>query len=428
MRSGPKTDQPRARQGKIKPLRPRHVNCRRCVRVDELYGDLLVGSRKIGQKMEPDFSVVGVSFFYAAQIEKIERPGSGTQPNRSAQGVAAIGTRIFFCGRYRGFSTICDFSVITWRLIWANSCRFGRFGLPFSSGVGRANCPRAARGRPAHDAAEHRSDRFRRPGLDRFWIYGAHGGPTPHLDRLAARSAVFRRAMFRRAFVGRAWRHHYGALSASAWHYGKRSSAGDRSLGDAETHPGRGDTSAALGVPRGYRSFQAGKWWEGNHAEAGFTAGMCTATPSRAVATATRACGSAGGTLAGLRFINSCGRDPLFSLVRPHDAPLAPRSARAAAGNTCRRAGPWLSRYFAMCEWFDETCGELLGFLDKKGLTENTLVVFRGRQRLDLASERPTVKAFAAPVCAALEELPLRRGRADADSGFLAGEHCAGRL
>jgi uncharacterized sulfatase len=29
-----------------------------------------------------------------------------------------------------------------------------------------------------------------------------------------------------------------------------------------------------------------------------------------------------------------------------------------------------------MCEWFDQTCGELLGHLDEKGLAENTLVLF----------------------------------------------------
>ena len=29
-----------------------------------------------------------------------------------------------------------------------------------------------------------------------------------------------------------------------------------------------------------------------------------------------------------------------------------------------------------MCEWWDETCGELLGHLDKQGLAENTLVVY----------------------------------------------------
>ncbi len=29
-----------------------------------------------------------------------------------------------------------------------------------------------------------------------------------------------------------------------------------------------------------------------------------------------------------------------------------------------------------MCEWFDETCGELLDYLDEHGLADNTLVVF----------------------------------------------------
>jgi uncharacterized sulfatase len=29
-----------------------------------------------------------------------------------------------------------------------------------------------------------------------------------------------------------------------------------------------------------------------------------------------------------------------------------------------------------MCEWFDETCGELFGYLGRKGLRANTLVVF----------------------------------------------------
>jgi len=35
-----------------------------------------------------------------------------------------------------------------------------------------------------------------------------------------------------------------------------------------------------------------------------------------------------------------------------------------------------VARYYAMCEWFDETCGELLGYLDEKELAENTLVVY----------------------------------------------------
>lgn len=35
-----------------------------------------------------------------------------------------------------------------------------------------------------------------------------------------------------------------------------------------------------------------------------------------------------------------------------------------------------VARYFAMCEWFDETCGQLLDHLDKRKLARNTLVVF----------------------------------------------------
>src|SRR6185503_18252552 len=35
-----------------------------------------------------------------------------------------------------------------------------------------------------------------------------------------------------------------------------------------------------------------------------------------------------------------------------------------------------VAKYWAMCEWWDEQCGELLDHLEKKGLAENTLVVY----------------------------------------------------
>ena len=35
-----------------------------------------------------------------------------------------------------------------------------------------------------------------------------------------------------------------------------------------------------------------------------------------------------------------------------------------------------VARYYAMCEWFDETCGELLGVIDSKGIAKDTLVVY----------------------------------------------------
>src|SRR3546814_4972671 len=35
-----------------------------------------------------------------------------------------------------------------------------------------------------------------------------------------------------------------------------------------------------------------------------------------------------------------------------------------------------VARYWAMCEWFDQTIGELLQQLENKGLSENTLVIY----------------------------------------------------
>src|SRR5207253_6701648 len=36
----------------------------------------------------------------------------------------------------------------------------------------------------------------------------------------------------------------------------------------------------------------------------------------------------------------------------------------------------FVAKYWANCEWWDETCGELLDYLDKQGLSDNTLVVY----------------------------------------------------
>ena len=35
-----------------------------------------------------------------------------------------------------------------------------------------------------------------------------------------------------------------------------------------------------------------------------------------------------------------------------------------------------IAKYYAMCDWFDETCGELLGIIDEHGQRDNTLVIY----------------------------------------------------
>jgi uncharacterized sulfatase len=35
-----------------------------------------------------------------------------------------------------------------------------------------------------------------------------------------------------------------------------------------------------------------------------------------------------------------------------------------------------IARYYAMCEWFDETCGQLIEYLEAKGIRDDTLIVY----------------------------------------------------
>jgi arylsulfatase A-like enzyme len=201
---------------------------------------------------------------------------------------------------------------------------------------------------------------------------------TPHLDRLAARSAVFRRGYVPTSLcrpslatiITGLYPHQHG-ITGNDPPKGSERGAMLHHIRDVPTLP-------RLLASRGYRSFQTGKWWEGNYSDAGFTAGMSHGDPKKGGRH-----GDEGlrigrqGLKPAFDFINSCGHQPYFLWYAPmmphvpHDPPkrllvkyLSPRRPMAEA------------RYFAMCEWFDETCGELLDFLDKKGQTRNTLVVF----------------------------------------------------
>jgi len=57
----------------------------------------------------------------------------------------------------------------------------------------------------------------------------------------------------------------------------------------------------------------------------------------------------------------------------PH-APHNPPERLLAKYRTEGRPLP-IARYYAMCEWYDETCGQLVDYLEKKGLKENTVFV-----------------------------------------------------
>jgi len=121
-----------------------------------------------------------------------------------------------------------------------------------------------------------------------------------------------------------------------------------------------------------YLSFQSGKWWMDSYELGGFTHGMTTH-------------GRHGGP--GLK-IGREGMQPLYDFVDMTQereqpffiwyAPFLPHRPHNPPQRLLKKykdAGP-RKKYFAMCEWFDETCGQLLDYLDEKGVADNTLVLY----------------------------------------------------
>lgn len=130
----------------------------------------------------------------------------------------------------------------------------------------------------------------------------------------------------------------------------------------------------------GYLSFQAGKWWQGNFRRGGFSHGMTVGDEAK---------GGRHGD-AGLKigretlqpvydFIAEARRaeKPFFiwyAPMMPHEPHTPPERLLAKY----RGLAPSLpvAKYWAMIEWFDETCGQLLDHLERQGLATNTIVAF----------------------------------------------------
>lgn len=228
---------------------------------------------------------------------------------------------------------------------------------------------------------------------DQAWTdYGFMGHPviqTPHLDRLAARSAVFRhgysptplcRPSLMTMITG-LYPHQHGVTGNDP--------KPDKSLSDAEyaaqkeqliSRVDQHATIPKLLGAHGYLSMQSGKWWEGNYSRGGFTSGMTRGFPEP---------GGRHGDQ-GLQ-IGRKSMQPVFDFIdnsqqaqkpfflwyapmlphAPHDPP-----ERLLAKYRGHQRPVELAKYYAMCDFFDETCGQLLDYLDRQGLSENTLVMY----------------------------------------------------
>lgn len=130
----------------------------------------------------------------------------------------------------------------------------------------------------------------------------------------------------------------------------------------------------------GYVSLQTGKWWEGDPTRSGFTRGMTHGDPDRG--------GRHGDE--GLA-IGREGLDEIFDFIQEAQtakkpffiwyAPFLPHAPHTPPDSLKEKYLPLapseaVASYWAMCEWFDFTCGQLVDHIEAVGLSENTLFVY----------------------------------------------------
>ncbi len=225
-------------------------------------------------------------------------------------------------------------------------------------------------------------------GDDQGWTdyrFMGHGEiKTPHLDRLAKRSLVFRRGYVASplcrpslaSIVTGLYPHQHGVTGNDVDGPNERAKL---DVPVREAFHRKPSLIKAL-VAGGYVAHQSGKWWEGSFSDGGFTHGMTLGDPKRGGRH-----GDAGLSIgrSGMEpvtdFIDgaAAARKPFFvwyAPFLPHTPHNPPKRLQAKYTQADRPAD--VARYFAMCEWFDETCGQLLDHLDRKRLTENTIVVY----------------------------------------------------
>lgn len=228
---------------------------------------------------------------------------------------------------------------------------------------------------------------------DQAWTdYGFMGHltiQTPHLDRLASRSAVFRRgytpvALCRPSLMSMMtglYPHQHGVTGNDP--------APDSTLADTEYGLLKerliSGIDGYLTLPKllsakDYLSMQSGKWWEGHWSRGGFTHGMTRGFPQPGGRHGDDGLDIGRKTMQPVFDFISEARSsdrPFFlwyAPMLPH-TPHDPPERLLAKYRQPGRHEP-LAKYFAMCEFFDETCGQLLDHLDEQALSDNTLVVY----------------------------------------------------
>lgn len=213
---------------------------------------------------------------------------------------------------------------------------------------------------------------------------------TPHLDRLAAESVVFERGyvptgLCRPSLMTLitglyAYQHKTTGNDPSPSVTDPKSPAYDEQREKLIAHVDQHPTVPRILGELGYVSHQSGKWWEGSYQRGGFTAGMTRGFPERGGRHGDDglAIGREGMTPV-FEFVDQAVSDdkPFFLWYAPF-LPHTPHNPPERILKKYQRDDRpiELAKYYAMCEWFDETCGQLIDHLDAKKVRDNTLIVY----------------------------------------------------
>lgn len=230
---------------------------------------------------------------------------------------------------------------------------------------------------------------------DHAWYdYGFMGHPvvkTPTLDKLARDGLTFKAgyvptALCRPSLVTIATGYYASTIGITGNTpafdvYGKKGSAEHNTQREKLISKiDNVDTLPQLLKPKGYVSFQSGKWWEGSYKRGGFDEGMTRGFPKKG--------GRHGDD--GLK-IGREGMEPVTSFIdravkdkKPFlvwYAPYMPHSPHNPVDRIYKKYKSLdlpesVKKYYAMIEWFDETNATLLNHLEEKGVKNNTIIVY----------------------------------------------------
>jgi len=221
---------------------------------------------------------------------------------------------------------------------------------------------------------------------DQGWTdYGFMGHPhikTPHLDRLARQSVVFKRGYVAAPVCGPSLasiitglhpQQHlfYDNYPPGLGRRGQHKPEAKEYYHGLARHP----RLPALLAEKGCVSLQTGKWWHQDFSVGGFTHGTMTYAVGSGRHKATQEIGRK--TMDPIpEFIENArkAKKPFLLWYAPM-MPHAPHNPPEKYKRTYQKFGE-AAPYYGMCEWFDETCGQVLEMLDKNGVADNTLVAY----------------------------------------------------